>query len=92
MSFVRTKVVSSNTIKVSWAIADDGGNPLVRYSLKMLSDLNGVGELLLDDVALEYRVKDLMPETSYWLSVIAHSTSGDSGIRWSVETTTNPSN
>jgi len=86
---VRTEIVNTNTIRVSWKIEDDGGNLLQRYSLRIYS----VGLVVLATVAVSddsYLVEDLKPETSYWFSVVAHSSSGDSDMGWSNETTTYP--
>jgi len=74
---------------VSWKVEDNGGNLLLRYSLRIY----GVGLLVLDSVAVNrdsYLVEGLTPETSYWFSVVAHSSSGDSDMGWSDETTTYP--
>ena len=90
---VRTETISMNSIRVSWKVEDDGGHPLLRYSLRMSTDLNSVGELVLYSETVQHRsylVKDLIPGTSYWFSVVAHSSSGDSGMGWSEETTTSP--
>ena len=86
---VWTETVDTNTIRVSWKVEDDGGNLLLRYSLRMYS----VGLVVLATVAVSddsYLVEDLTPETSYWFSVVAHSSSGDSDMGWSDETTTYP--
>ena len=74
---------------MSWKVEDNGGNLLLRYSLRIY----GVGLLVLDSVAVNrdsYLVEGLTPETSYWFSVVAHSSSGDSDMGWSDETTTYP--
>ena len=90
---VMAQRVSINAIQVSWEVEDDGGNPSLKYSIRMTTDLNSVGEMVLDNAVVEdmqYQVKNLMPGTSYWFSVVAHSASGDSAMGWSIETTTSP--
>jgi len=74
---------------VSWIVEDNGGNVLLRYSLMTY----GVGLVELANVAVRHRsylVEGLTPDTSYWFSVVAHSSSGDSDMGWSEETTTRP--
>ncbi|XP_065894101.1 receptor-type tyrosine-protein phosphatase F-like isoform X2 [Dysidea avara] len=90
---VKTQTINMNTIQVTWEVEDDGGNPSLDYSLRVSTDINSVGELILDNIEVEHRqsrVKNLMPGTSYWFNVVAHSSSGDSDMGWSIETTTSP--
>ena len=88
---VSAVVNSSESIHLSWSVQDDGGNVELSYSLRQWTDHDGVGMLLLSNsVDMWYLVDHLIPNTTYWFSVVAHSDTGDSPEGWSRHVITRP--
>ena len=90
---VEVMVVSSYSVQISWSVRDDGGNTDLSYTLTRWTD-RGSSPVVLFSVSMsdngQYLVDHLMPNTSYWFSVVAHSDSGDSAEGWSTHVVTNP--
>ena len=88
---IHAVVNSSESVHLLWTVQDDGGNIALSYSLRQWTDHDGVGILLLTNtVDSWYLVDNLMPNTSYWFSVVAHSNTGNSSEGWSSHVTTKP--
>ena len=86
---VSAVVNGSESIYVSWSVQDDGGNVKLLYFLSQWSDHYDTGLLLLTNSVDRWHLADhLMPNTTYWFSVVAHSDTGYSAEGLSRRVTT----